>query len=207
MLDPPPPRQHPQSGATINLDARSLRGLAHPLRLRLLCVLRDGGPSTSTRLAERLGLSSGATSYHLRQLAAYGFVEEDRALGSGRERWWRARYHDVNYLAADFGPESVELSEVYLRAVATIQGEQVQRAIDEWAALPPAWQRAGTLSDLRLRLTHEELASLCAELFAVIGRYRRDEPAPAAPAPPGSAPVTVQVQAFRSPGADGERAR
>ena len=54
-----------------HLDARSLRGLAHPLRMRLLSALRRGGPATASQLAEKLGESSGATSYHLRQLAAH----------------------------------------------------------------------------------------------------------------------------------------
>ena len=64
------------------LDARSLRGLAHPLRMRLLTALRRGGPATASQLAEKLGESSGATSYHLRQLAAHGFVED------APEQWW-----------------------------------------------------------------------------------------------------------------------
>jgi hypothetical protein len=191
----------PDAG-TVDLDARSLRGLAHPLRLRILAILRDDGPSTSTRLAQRLALSTGATSYHLRQLAAYGFIAEDEALGFGRERWWRAVHREINLRTADVGLEANELSEVYLHAVAAMQAEQVQRAIEEWATLPRAWQVAGTLSELRLRLTHAELASLRGELFAVIGRYRRDEPGTAGQAPPGSAPVLVQLQAFRRPGAD-----
>jgi len=72
------------------LDPRSLRGLAHPLRMRLLSTLRHDGPATASQLAEKLGESSGATSYHLRQLAAHGFVEDDPERGKGRERWWRA---------------------------------------------------------------------------------------------------------------------
>ena len=47
------------------------------------------GPATATQLAARLEESSGATSYHLRQLEKYGFVEEDPTRGTGRERWWR----------------------------------------------------------------------------------------------------------------------
>jgi DNA-binding transcriptional ArsR family regulator len=61
----------------VRLRAEMLRGIAHPLRVRLLDLLREDGPSTATRLAERTGQSSGATSYHLRQLAAYGFVVEE----------------------------------------------------------------------------------------------------------------------------------
>ena len=56
---------------------RAIRALSHPLRVRLLDLLRFDGPSTATLLARRVGESSGATSYHLRQLARHGFIEED----------------------------------------------------------------------------------------------------------------------------------
>src|SRR5918993_3162549 len=93
------------TGREVTLDARSLRGLAHPLRIRLLGLLRQDGPSTATLLADRLGLSSAATSYHLRQLAAYGFAVEDEERGVGRERWWRAAHESTRYGAADLGSE------------------------------------------------------------------------------------------------------
>jgi DNA-binding transcriptional ArsR family regulator len=48
-------------------DPTALRALSHPVRLRMLGLLRSEGPSTASRLAERLGLNSGATSYHLRK--------------------------------------------------------------------------------------------------------------------------------------------
>ncbi|MGW1769551.1 ArsR/SmtB family transcription factor, partial [Streptomyces sp. NPDC002073] len=90
------------------LDARTLRGLAHPLRIRLLGALRHDGPATASRLAERLGESSGATSYHLRQLASYGFVEDAPEHGKGRERWWRAAHDGTRFdekLTSDPNPE------------------------------------------------------------------------------------------------------
>src|SRR4051812_20533989 len=70
-------------------DPQALRALAHPLRVRLLDTLRGEGPLTATALARRLGESSGSTSYHLRQLARHGFIEEDTSRGGGRMRWWR----------------------------------------------------------------------------------------------------------------------
>ena len=80
------------------VDARTLRGLAHPLRLRLLNTLREFGPATASGLADRLGESSGATSYHLRQLATYGFVEDapdarqgPRAVVAGRAHGYGVR--------------------------------------------------------------------------------------------------------------------
>ena len=75
--------------AEVVLDAKGLRALAHPLRVELVNLLRKHGPSTATRLADRLGVNSGTASYHLRQLGAAGFVEEDTERGNARERWWR----------------------------------------------------------------------------------------------------------------------
>src|SRR5215212_10817955 len=75
---------------TVVLDVKGLRALAHPVRVQLVGLLRRFGPSTATRLAERLGVNSGTASYHLRQLGAAGFVEEDTGRGNARERWWRS---------------------------------------------------------------------------------------------------------------------
>ena len=57
-------------------DPRALRAYAHPVRMALVGLLRTEGPLTATRAAELLGESSGTCSFHLRQLAKYGLVEE-----------------------------------------------------------------------------------------------------------------------------------
>ena len=89
MTSPEPPG----TPSTVRLDARSLRGLAHPLRVRLLGLLREHGPATASGLARTVGESSGVTSYHLRQLAEHGLVVEDEVPdASRRERWWRAAH-------------------------------------------------------------------------------------------------------------------
>lgn len=174
------------------IDARRLRGIAHPLRLRMLWALRERGPSTATRLAELLGESSGATSYHLRQLAAYGFVVEDTGRGTDRERWWRAVKRGSSF---DLPPaEDLEgrvLGEEYLRTVAGLYAERMQRAISGIPTAPPDWLDAATLSDVVLRLTPDEARQLIAELFELAGRYRRhDDPDP----PAGSRRVAFQFQ-------------
>jgi DNA-binding transcriptional ArsR family regulator len=71
-----------------SLGAKEVRALAHPLRLRMLESLHDG-PATASMLARELGESSGATSYHLRSLAAAGLIIEDLSRRKGRERWWK----------------------------------------------------------------------------------------------------------------------
>lgn len=78
----------------VRLGPHNLKGLAHPLRLQLLAALRQDGPATATLLAQRFNESTGATSYHLRQLARHGFIEPDIAhAAGGRERWWKASAH------------------------------------------------------------------------------------------------------------------
>ncbi|MFB8386614.1 ArsR/SmtB family transcription factor [Microbacterium sp. NPDC055910] len=70
------------------LDVGALRALAHPLRVRIYDILSQFGPQTASSLADRLGESSGATSYHLRALAKHDLIREIEGHGTGRERWW-----------------------------------------------------------------------------------------------------------------------
>jgi len=72
----------------VERDARMLRALAHPLRLRLLAVAASEGTITTTSASEHTGESSGNCSFHLRLLAKYGFLEAARGRDQ-RERPWR----------------------------------------------------------------------------------------------------------------------
>src|SRR5699024_8397136 len=73
------------------IDASALKGLAHPLRMAIYDALTNHGPQTATSLAQRLGESSGSTSYHLRQLARHRRIRE-AAGGSGGRPQWRERH-------------------------------------------------------------------------------------------------------------------
>lgn len=180
----------------IILDARAMRGIAHPLRVRLLSELRLHGPSTATRLAERLGQSSGATSYHLRQLAAYGFVEEEHRSG-GRERWWRAVHRSTRLRMAELDRETAELAGGWLRQVVAFNAEQAFRALDELPTVPAQWYGATNFTDVVLRLDPQEAQQLKDEIAAVLDRYRRDLPDSQAHAPAGTAPMVAIFQLFR----------
>ena len=178
---------------SLTLGTASLRVLAHPVRVRVLGLLREHGPSTATLLAGRLGLNSGSTSYHLRQLAAGGLVEEDHERGNARDRWWRS-VHRATYFDPYEVPESDRgASAVYMAAIAAEYADRIQLAARDLLELPPAWQRSGDLSDFRLRLTPDETAAIVTELHGVIARYRpADEPG--GDAVPDSETVVVQVQ-------------
>ncbi len=73
----------------------AFKALAHPMRVKMLHEL-GRAPATATSLAEKLGESTGSTSYHLRQLARHGLIVEDPELGNARERWWTPAPSGVN---------------------------------------------------------------------------------------------------------------
>jgi DNA-binding transcriptional ArsR family regulator len=169
-------------------DVRTLRAIVHPLRIRLLSLLRLDGPATATELARRTGESSGATSYHLRQLERFGYVEDDGPQ-AGRERRWRSTTRSTSWEVADFAadPEGQAVSDA-------LERRQVERAVaqfEAWLAhrakLDPEWLRAATLGDDILRLTPSQTKALAEELYAVLRRYRTAPP----PSDDGETPALV----------------
>jgi DNA-binding transcriptional ArsR family regulator len=184
---------------SVTPDGRTLRGLAHPVRVRLVGMLRHDGPSTATRLAERMGLSSAATSYHLRQLAAYGFITEADELGQGRERYWRAAHRMTTFdMRASEDPEVAAEGEAFLRAVAELYIHNMLTYLDERPTMSPEWQSASTLSDLVLRLTPAETDELMESIWHLIRSSRRADD-PDAVAPEGAGKVQFQLQVLPRP--------
>ena len=162
------------------LDSRQIRVLAHPLRARLLGRLRLDGPATATRLADVLGTNTGATSYHLRQLADAGLVLEEQGAGRGRERWWRAAHDVSSWRRETFAgdPDATAASD-------WLTNFQVSSFTDHMAAWqrampaePAEWRAAAEFSDYFMPLTAAQLGELVKELDAVIERHRPATPAP-----------------------------
>ncbi|MGW2518162.1 ArsR/SmtB family transcription factor [Streptomyces sp. NPDC001617] len=165
----------PKDPEVRHLDARSLRGLAHPLRMQLLDALRFGGPATASQLAEKLGESSGATSYHLRQLAAHGFVEDAPERGKGRERWWKAVHKGLAFddsLLTDSDPAVRGAADVYLHEVATTQIQNLSTWLGNRAGWPEEWNRVWDMSSSTLRLTPELTRELIEKMHALVDTYR-----------------------------------
>ncbi|GHA17879.1 hypothetical protein GCM10010329_46210 [Streptomyces spiroverticillatus] len=157
-------------------------------------LLRKHGPSTATRLAERLGVNSGTASYHLRQLGAAGFVEEDTERGNARERWWRSVHRTTWFNDPELDEQEPEAALAYWQSVAAVYGLRTQQSLNEVQTMPRAWRDAWDMSDWSLRLTPEEATSLYGELAAVVARYRRDSPETAASAPEGAERVGLITQ-------------
>jgi len=166
-------------------DVLAVRALAHPLRVTLLDLLRFDGPSTATLLAQRVGESSGATSYHLRQLARHGYVEEARR--DGRERWWRYHERAVTVPTGKRSRSRHLLAELLSREA---------HALDAYLAEPrrrAAWDDAAFFHSRALRLTAAELDGLRQGIEDLIAPLRR---ADTENAPPGACPVSLLTIGF-----------
>ena len=164
----------------VNLDSRQIRVLAHPLRSRLLSQLRLNGPATATKLAGALGTNTGATSYHLRQLAEVGLVAEDAEAGHGRERWWRSAHDVTSWKRDNFaGDPDAQAASDWL---SSNFAHQLAERIEDWNSglgdEPVEWRSATVFNDYIMRLGPEQLTAMLEELNAVIERWRTEEPAP-----------------------------
>src|SRR5215471_4711390 len=153
------------------VTAAQLRGLAHPLRLQLLHVLRAEGPATATQLARRLGESSGATSYHLRALHRAGMVEEAEQR-NGRERWWQrppGRIAIPNSIPPDASVgERSELQAAHAQ-IESILVERDEQAMARWMTiryeLPLKWQDTQWIGKLRMWGTAAEIQEFVAAVL------------------------------------------
>jgi len=176
------------------LEPRMLRGLAHPLRIRLRAELIENGPATASQLAARIGESSGATSYHLRQLAAYGFVVDDPARGNGRERYWRAAHRSTWFDMPEQDSQGREVGAEYLRAVARVYAERIVRFADGIEAAPevigPDWAAASSMSDWILDVDVDEATELRRRFHELCVPYRHSGDRPR----PGTRRVIMQFQ-------------
>ncbi|MFI5531882.1 helix-turn-helix domain-containing protein [Kitasatospora sp. NPDC051853] len=144
-------------------DADALKALTHPLRIRLLGLLRRDGPATASELAAATGESSASASYHLRVLAKHAFVREAEHR-DGRERRWQAVHAltswDSAAMASSPGNRAVASSirrsqlDHLANSLARFEAEA------EAGLLGPEWLGADGVSDWMPRLTPDSLAEL-----------------------------------------------
>lgn len=222
MLPEQPPGPFFEPDRDVVSEAAALQALAHPLRLRLLGLLRLLGPSTATRLATRCGESSALTSYHLRQLASAGFIVDARTEdlsdiedSHGRDRWWKAARLATFTKSPPMGDDEAEAaSEDFQRAVLALYADRARGWLTAQHAWPRLWQEASTFSDVALRLSPAEAKQLKVEMAALLARYRRHDPAASAGQagmPADAVIVAAQYQMFPAPEQDapaaGETAR
>lgn len=175
-------------------DLEALKALAHPRRQAMLRHLELHGPATSATLARALGLNTGATSYHLRELARHGFVAELPERAQGRERWWRAVRRDLRFPRRSQQDERTravvdEMNRLAFAADLELFA-QAQVEADEqgpWADLP--YSRGS------IQVTPAELREFFEEFIALLNRYKRAE----GELPPGARTVLTRFLAFPAP--------
>ncbi|WP_394771210.1 ArsR/SmtB family transcription factor [Lacisediminihabitans sp.] len=187
------------------LDLESLKALAHPLRVHIVDTLSTYGSFTASGLAERLGESSGATSYHLRQLEKHGFVREVQGKGTGRERWWERTPVGINLSSREMkettatpaGRAATDLViQEWKRSRNRVLDEFLERGPD---LLPEAWVDISTVSTMNARLTMEQMSELVEAWIALYGQYIEKYKGQDVP---GARPVQIHFDAF--PVVDGE---
>jgi DNA-binding transcriptional ArsR family regulator len=182
-------------------DPRAIRALAHPARLTILDHLGDRDSATATECAEVVGLSPSATSYHLRELARYGLVQE--APGTDRrERRWRSSggWRIGEGTGAD--PAVRTATQLLGRIVLARGDERARQFFDATSSADPQWWDAAMFSESRLRLTLDELRELTAACMSVIESFTSKYSRKARPAPPDAREVLVDLRAFPLPDDD-----
>ena len=166
------------AGKHVHLDSEMVRALAHPLRMRMLAILRTEGPATATELAKRCETNSGATSYHLRKLAEVGLIEEDERSDGGRRRWWKAGQSSMSWRDTehDDDPEARAASDWLVRSLHREYGRWVDSWLDARDEWPRDWRDAADQSDFVVYVTPERLGELNEEIHALIAEAGMDEP-------------------------------
>src|SRR6202050_4339592 len=127
-------------------DPRALRAYAHPVRMALVGLLRTEGPLSATRAAELLGESSGTCSFHLRQLAKYGLVEESGG-GTGREKPWRATTTSTSFDPVDDTQEGAAARGLLSEVLAETYFARLMRWLEDRDGQPEQWRGGAVLGD------------------------------------------------------------
>lgn len=181
------------------LDAGALRALAHPLRVKIYDILSQYGPQTASSLAERLGESSGSTSYHLRALAKHDLIQEVADRGSGRERWWERPVGGVSFA----NPEAVKTpsgraaTQLVMSEFLKLRQDQLLQFADRGLDGEDAeWQDGSMISTATARLTPAQSKELASKIMALIDdavdNYRNQTGE-------GVRPVTIRADLFPLP--------
>lgn len=179
-------------------DLAAVRVMAHPRRRQIMQQLGARGPATSAELARSLGLNTGATSYHLRELARHGFVEEVPERAHGRERWWRAVATDFRFprrsrQGAELRTAIDEVTRMSFAADIEALARHLEQERGQWADAVP-------YSRSTIRVTFDELLAFFEEYIALVDKYAGRDREP----PPGARAVATRFLAYPIADADAD---
>src|SRR4051812_38763613 len=154
-------------------DPRVLRAIAHPVRSRILTELDAHGSLRAADVAQVLGIPANSASFHLRQLAKFGLVEEDPAAARDkRDRVWRQSEgadFDVSLGEIEKTPGGKAASAVFRRTKEAWTHRLVEEAYGD--DRNPGIHRS--VSEQAVRLTKQEARDLTEELAGLVDRWRQ----------------------------------
>jgi predicted transcriptional regulator len=178
-------------------DPRTMRAIAHPVRMALLEAMEQAESKTltATQASELLGESPANCAFHLRTLAKYGFVEEAGG-GQGRERPWRLAYRSLEIAPPWQDTESRLAVEAVTTAWMDRWLDRARTLLRRVLGYPAEWQEAATASQRVLYLTAAEAKQLGDDMRTLWERYRVRDGDPTL-RPPGS--LRFEVLAFGYP--------
>lgn len=157
-------------------DPKAVLAVTHPLRMRLLGELSRRGTARVVDLANGLGEPANSVSFHLRQLAKYGLIEENpERAENGRERWWRMtsdRGYEID-LDAMRQLEGGEAAVGVFRRVAEGHVLALHRAIQEPPSPVdvPSGQQRTISDDFAVRLSDTQLQQMRLEFAELLDRW------------------------------------
>jgi DNA-binding transcriptional ArsR family regulator len=182
----------------VRADLGLAKAMANPLRQRMLRELELLGEATSTVLAERLGVTTGGTSYNLRILAKHGLVEEVPERARGRERWWRHVRRDVRFDRR--GEQDPEMRSTIddLQRLWLAEDLEMFARFDAVRHELGVWSDAAPFSRGSIQVTPGELAAFFEDYLTLLKKYQR----PANRIPDGARTVQTRFVAFPDPDPD-----
>ena len=177
-------------------DPKAMRAMAHPIRLALLEALTDAGTLTATEAGETVGESPANASFHLRQLAKYGFVEEAEG-GTGRRRPWKLAHLGMSFTDVHDDPETATAARGLDRVLRDRYFARARAAFEERHALPKEWRAVTGMNQMGLYLTPDELKAIDEEIIELLFKRYADRRTPSPDHPEGAERVEILTLAYR----------
>jgi predicted ArsR family transcriptional regulator len=140
-------------------DPKAMRALAHPVRIALLEALTVHKQLTATEAGEIVGESPANTSFHLRQLAKYGYVEEAEG-GTGRRRPWKRKALGMRFTEVHEDPEAAAAARELSRVFTDRYLARAAQGMEDNRQLPDEWRKVLGWNQMGLYLTPEEVDQL-----------------------------------------------
>ena len=178
-------------------DPKAMRAVAHPVRIALLEVLGTEGPLTATQAGELIGESPTTCSFHLRQLAKYGFIEEVAGV-AGRKRPWRLVHTGLSFSDVSDDPETRLAATALSRVLHDFYLDRLKEGLALRRDTPTEWQKATGASEFLLYVTVDELQAFDEQMNALVKPFveRIGNPKKR---PRGAVPIEVLFFAYPRP--------